>query len=74
MLEEIAVNDTGDLIINVGPQHPSTHGVLHLIITLNGETIKNIDPNLGYIHRSIRIKRLTCPAAVPRLQPSIETG
>ncbi|MBK7442268.1 MAG: NADH-quinone oxidoreductase subunit D [Bacteroidetes bacterium] len=53
MLEEVAVNDTGDLIINVGPQHPSTHGVLHLIITLNGETIKNIDPNLGYIHRSI---------------------
>ena len=30
----------GDLVINVGPQHPSTHGVLHLLITLNGETIK----------------------------------
>ncbi len=43
----------GDLIINVGPQHPSTHGVLHLIITLNGETIKNVEPHLGYIHRSI---------------------
>ena len=34
-------------------QHPSTHGVLHLIITLNGETIKNVEPHLGYIHRSI---------------------
>jgi NADH-quinone oxidoreductase subunit D/NADH-quinone oxidoreductase subunit C/D len=43
----------GDLIINVGPQHPATHGVLHLVITLNGETIKKIEPHLGYIHRSI---------------------
>jgi NADH-quinone oxidoreductase subunit D len=43
----------GELVINVGPQHPATHGVLHLVITLNGETIKNIEPHLGYIHRSI---------------------
>ncbi len=41
------------MIINVGPQHPATHGVLHLVITLNGETIKKVDPHLGYIHRSI---------------------
>ena len=43
----------GDMIINVGPQHPATHGVLHLIITLNGETIKKVEPHLGFIHRSI---------------------
>lgn len=43
----------GDLIINIGPQHPSTHGVLHLVITLNGETVKKVEPHLGYIHRSI---------------------
>ncbi len=43
----------GDLVINIGPQHPATHGVLHLLITLNGETIKKVDPHLGYIHRSI---------------------
>jgi NADH-quinone oxidoreductase subunit D/NADH-quinone oxidoreductase subunit C/D len=43
----------GDLVINVGPQHPSTHGVLHLVITLNGETIKKVEPHLGFIHRSI---------------------
>lgn len=43
----------GELVINVGPQHPATHGVLHLVITLNGETIKNVEPHLGYIHRSI---------------------
>lgn len=43
----------GDFIINIGPQHPATHGVLHLVITLNGETIKKVEPHLGYIHRSI---------------------
>lgn len=53
MFEEIGTTDTGDLIINVGPQHPATHGVLHLIITLNGEVIKKVEPHLGYIHRSI---------------------
>ena len=43
----------GDLVINLGPQHPSTHGVLHLVVTLNGETIRKVEPHLGYIHRSI---------------------
>src|SRR5436190_19011099 len=43
----------GDMIINVGPQHPATHGVLHLVITLNGETIKKVDIHLVYMHRSI---------------------
>ncbi len=52
----------GDLVINVGPQHPATHGVLHLVITLNGETIKKVEPHLGYIHRSIEkmCESLTC--------------
>ena len=53
MLQEVTQKETGDLVINVGPQHPSTHGVLHLVITLNGETIKKVEPHLGYIHRSI---------------------
>lgn len=48
----IALGD-GDFQINFGPQHPATHGVLHLVITLNGETIKKVEPHLGYIHRSI---------------------
>lgn len=43
----------GELVINVGPQHPATHGVLHLVITLEGETVKKVEPHLGYIHRSI---------------------
>ncbi|MGZ5286752.1 MAG: NADH-quinone oxidoreductase subunit D [Flavisolibacter sp.] len=52
---ELKFHEEGDdeLVINVGPQHPATHGVLHLVITLNGEIIKKIEPHLGYIHRSI---------------------
>jgi len=44
---------TGDLIVNMGPQHPATHGVLRLLVHINGETIRKVDPHLGYIHRSI---------------------
>jgi len=43
----------GEFVINVGPQHPSTHGVLHLRIKLDGEQILDIEPHLGYIHRGI---------------------
>jgi NADH-quinone oxidoreductase subunit D/NADH-quinone oxidoreductase subunit C/D len=50
---EPGASGPGDLVINVGPQHPATHGVLHLVLTLNGETIKKVEPHLGYIHRSI---------------------
>ena len=53
MVEEIGRTTDGDVIINVGPQHPATHGVLHLVITINGETIKKVEPHLGFIHRSI---------------------
>lgn len=41
------------MVINVGPQHPATHGVLHFVITLDGEKIVKLEPHLGYIHRSI---------------------
>jgi NADH-quinone oxidoreductase subunit C/D len=37
--------------INVGPHHPSTHGVLHLNVELDGETVAGVDPDIGYIHR-----------------------
>ena len=40
MVEEIGTTEEGDLIINVGPQHPATHGVLHLVITLMGRRLK----------------------------------
>lgn len=42
-----------DYIINIGPQHPSTHGVMHFRTALDGEVIKNMDVISGYIHRGI---------------------
>ena len=42
-----------EFVINIGPQHPSTHGVLRLETVLDGETVKRIVPHLGYIHRGI---------------------
>jgi NADH:ubiquinone oxidoreductase 49 kD subunit 7 len=38
--------------LNMGPQHPSTHGVLRLRLTLDGETVKNVEPIIGYLHRN----------------------
>jgi NADH-quinone oxidoreductase subunit D len=42
-----------EITLNMGPQHPSTHGVLRLVLDLQGETIVNIDPQIGYLHRGI---------------------
>ncbi len=42
-----------DFVVNIGPQHPSTHGVLRLQTLLDGEVIRKIYPHLGYIHRGI---------------------
>ena len=43
----------GDFVINIGPQHPSTHGALRMRVALDGETVTKVDPILGYIHRGI---------------------
>ena len=51
--ERKSVFDKGDFVVNFGPQHPATHGVLHLRVSLDGEVIKKVDPNFGYIHRGI---------------------
>jgi NADH-quinone oxidoreductase subunit D/NADH-quinone oxidoreductase subunit C/D len=53
LIEDDYVTEEGEFVINIGPQHPSTHGVLHLKVWLDGETVKKVQPNLGYIHRSI---------------------
>lgn len=50
-----AIDDTGEfetrhMRINVGPQHPSTHGVLRLVVDLDGERIARIKPQIGYLH------------------------
>src|SRR5471032_1574975 len=43
--------ETADMVLNIGPQHPSTHGVLRLRITLDGERIVDAEPIVGYMHR-----------------------
>jgi len=50
---ELGANDPGDsdtMIINMGPQHPSTHGVLRLMLELDGETVLRTKPIIGYLH------------------------
>lgn len=42
-----------EYIINMGPQHPSTHGVLRLVVSLQGEIVKNLQPHIGYVHRGM---------------------
>lgn len=42
-----------EYVINMGPQHPSTHGVLRLVVSLKGEIVKNVEPHIGYIHSGI---------------------
>jgi NADH-quinone oxidoreductase subunit D len=44
---------TEELMLNMGPQHPSTHGVLRLVVTLDGENIVEIQPDIGYLHSSV---------------------
>lgn len=44
---------TQEFIVNMGPHHPSTHGVCRLLLTMDGERVVNIEPYIGYLHRSI---------------------
>ena len=43
---------TEDMILNIGPQHPSTHGVLRIVLALDGEKIRRAEPVIGYMHRA----------------------
>src|ERR1700755_2095883 len=44
---------TETMTVNMGPQHPSTHGVLRLVLELDGETILSASPTIGYLHTGI---------------------
>jgi NADH-quinone oxidoreductase subunit D len=56
-----------DLILQMGPQHPSTHGVLRLELVLDGEVVKAITPHIGYLHRCFEkhAEALTYPQVIP---------
>ena len=43
---------TDEMLINMGPQHPSTHGVLRLVLRTDGEVVTDVTPHIGYLHRS----------------------
>jgi NADH-quinone oxidoreductase subunit D len=72
-----AVDDLRDvqgekMILNMGPSHPATHGVLRLILELDGEIITKADPEIGYLHRGdekigvdILARALTAPTVSP---------
>src|SRR5580692_4520154 len=42
---------TDEMLVNMGPQHPSTHGVLRLVLRTDGEVVSEVTPHLGYLHR-----------------------
>ena len=50
---EVYSLEEGEMLVNMGPQHPSTHGVMRLVVKVRGEIIVDIDPVLGYLHRGI---------------------
>ncbi|HRI45978.1 MAG TPA: NADH-quinone oxidoreductase subunit D [Ignavibacteriaceae bacterium] len=58
---------TEEMVLNMGPQHPSTHGVLRLEIKLDGELIVEVKPHVGYLHRCFEkhCEAMTYPQIVP---------
>ena len=51
--QNLSIEDAleNEMVINMGPQHPATHGVLRLVLRLDGETVVKVVPELGYLHR-----------------------
>lgn len=43
--------ETQDLFVNIGPQHPATHGVFRMVIEVDGEVVRDVVPHIGYMHR-----------------------
>ena len=51
---------TTEMLLNMGPQHPSTHGVLRVVLELDGERVTKAVPDLGYLHRGVESWRRDC--------------
>lgn len=58
---------TEEMLLNIGPQHPSTHGVLRLEVVLDGEIVLDVRPHVGYLHRCFEkhAESMTYPQVVP---------
>jgi len=58
---------TEEMILNMGPQHPSTHGVLRLEVKLEGELVIDVTPHIGYLHRCFEkhCENLSYPQIIP---------
>ncbi len=58
---------TDEFILNMGPQHPSTHGVLRVLLKTDGEIVESATPYIGYLHRTFEkhAERMTWPQVVP---------
>jgi NADH-quinone oxidoreductase subunit D len=65
-VKDITTEEQQEYTINMGPQHPSTHGVMRLVISLKGEVVQNVQPHIGYIHRGIEkmCESLTYPQII----------
>lgn len=63
----MTIERTEELTLNMGPQHPSMHGVFRMIIHLQGETITKIEPRVGYLHRGMEkiAESRTYPQFIP---------
>ena len=61
---ENVIFEDDEYVVNIGPQHPATHGVLRFRVSLEGEIVKKVDVNCGYIHRGIE---KMCETPIPRL-------
>ena len=45
------VGEPVEMLLNMGPQHPSTHGVFRMVLWVDGEKIVDMEPHIGYLHR-----------------------
>ncbi len=66
-LKNFGVVKAEEMVLNMGPQHPSTHGVLRLRIRTDGEIVSHIEPHIGYLHRCFEkhCENVTYPQVIP---------
>jgi hypothetical protein len=61
--------ETVEMEITMGPQHPSTHGVFCMVLTLEGERVKAVEPRIGYLHRALAVSLAVGPETAAGRRP-----